>query len=308
MAQYTILNKSAIQLIFQEYGIENIYNYKVLSGGSENTNYLVNTEKGALVLTICERKTPEVARNLAKLLDHLAQHNFSTSIVIRSTKSENITCWDGKPIMIKKYLPGDIIEDLPEHLLKNIGQELSKLHQISAPDYLPKKVSYGMEYFEGIKEYAPNSPFQKWLTDVKKIVEKHTSNLPKTLIHSDVFYNNVIISKDGQKATIMDFEEACFYYRVFDIGMIIVGLCAEKETINLKKAKWILEGYQIHHKLLENELLALKPFTIYAAAAIAFWRHRHYHFIAPDPTMEKHYLIMKKTADYMKNLPDNCFD
>ena len=56
MAQYTVLSNTHIQTILAKYGIENISSHRVLSGGSENTNYLVQGHDWAYVLTICEQK------------------------------------------------------------------------------------------------------------------------------------------------------------------------------------------------------------------------------------------------------------
>ena len=79
--------------------------------------------------------------------------------------------------------------------------------------------------------YAPESTFYKWLKEIQKYIESYIStDLPKALIHSDIFYNNIIVNKDSEKATIMDFEEACYYYRVFDIGMMIVGTCCRRRA------------------------------------------------------------------------------
>ena len=43
MAHYTVINDSDVQTILSNYTVETAVSYKVLSGGSENTNYLVNT-------------------------------------------------------------------------------------------------------------------------------------------------------------------------------------------------------------------------------------------------------------------------
>lgn len=61
------------------------------------------------------------------------------------------------------------------------------------------------------------------------------------MIHSDIFYSNVIVYR--KVATLMDFGETCYYYRVFYISMMIVGACSEEETINHKKIKSLLKGY-----------------------------------------------------------------
>ena len=52
MAQYTVLNNKDLETILAQYGINEVKSYNVLSGGSENTNYLVKTAVKNYVLTI----------------------------------------------------------------------------------------------------------------------------------------------------------------------------------------------------------------------------------------------------------------
>ena len=76
MAQYTTLNQQEIDIIGAEFSIKNIDSFGILSGGSENTNYVLKTENGSFVLTICEQKTAQKARDLALLLEHLEKHQL----------------------------------------------------------------------------------------------------------------------------------------------------------------------------------------------------------------------------------------
>ncbi len=308
MAQYTILDAIDIQGILETYGLVGYKSHKILSGGSENTNYLVTTKSKNYVITVCEQKSLEKTIELASLLDYLTQNKFATSKIIKTKKDAYIIEWNTKPVMIKKFIAGDIIEDLPKNLLIALGKELARLHGIEAPSYLPKTVSYGIERFDEVLDYAPNSEFYKWLKTTQKYIEKQINpELPKALIHSDIFDNNVIVSDDRSTATIMDFEEACYYYRVFDIGMMIVGLCRSEKRLDLAKMKAILIGYQQEIQLVNIEKKALQAFTVYAAAATAFWRHQNFNHVNVDPTMKDHYLEMKQLADAIMKFPSNSF-
>jgi len=180
MAQYTVLNKVEIQQLVAAYDIENVDFYKVLSGGSENTNYLLKTLKASYVLTICEQKSVQDATELASLLEYLKRNNFSTSMLIATTAGELTTLWNNKPVMLKAFIEGTIIEELPSNLLVYLGQELAKLHQIKAPDFLPKQVAYGKERFDEVKVYAPESSFYTWLKEIQHYIEKtHQSRTAK---------------------------------------------------------------------------------------------------------------------------------
>lgn len=295
-------------MILSNYDITELRSCNILSGGSQNTNFEVVTEKGKFVLTICEEKSVEDTVNLACLLEHLASNNFITSTIVRSSKNEPICLWKGKPLMLKSFLEGTIMEVLPNHLLESVGRELSKLHQIEAPEYLPAVISYGKENFDAVAEYAPGSPYYIWLKNIEHYIEQYIHpDLPKALIHSDIFSSNIIVGEDERTTTIMDFEEVTYYYRVFDLGMTIVGLCREGKSINFEKMNALLKGYYQGLQLQETELKALQPFTVYAAAAMSFWRHKHYNFTFPNPTFKDHYLELKHIADHVKDLPSEVF-
>lgn len=308
MSQYSVLSFSDITEICEQYDIQSVSSFSLLSGGSENTNYLLSSERCQFVLTICEQKSKQSAHELALLLEHFAQHNFKTSKLIRTTNNQTLSIFQGKPVMLKVFLEGEIMEDLSNQLLEAIGVEMSRLHKIEAPDYLPKVLGYGKEFFHEVAQYAPNASFALWIKEIEDYIQPYFSEkLPKSLIHSDIFYSNIIINKNERSASIMDFEEAANYYRIFDVGMTIIGLCANKEAINLNKAGALLQGYQQQIDLLELEKSALQAFTVYAAAAMTFWRHRNFNHTNPTPDMFDHYLGLKVLADFAKAIPANEF-
>jgi homoserine kinase type II len=309
MAHYTVLNDKDVQIILSQYTTETVLSYSVLSGGSENANYLVRTETKDFVLTVCEQKSQEDAKNLACLLEYLDHHNFTTSKLQKAKDETFIVFWNDKPVMLKQFIEGDITQDFSKNLLVYLGNELAKLHHIKAPTYVPQTLSYGnINRFDDVQDYAPNSNFHTWIKDKKRYIENYISpDLPKALIHSDIFYSNIIVDPDHKRATIMDFEEACYYYRVFDIGMMIVGACRDQETVNLNKVACLLEGYQKEITLLDIEKKALKAFTVYAATTTAFWRHHNFNYVNIIPEKKDHYLEMKLLADALMNLPDSCF-
>ena len=140
-----------------------------------------------------------------------------------------------------------------------------------------------------------------------KVSQIDLDKLPKALIHSDIFYNNIIIDEAQQRATIMDFEEASYYYRVFDIGMIIIGTCFTGNQLCLSKARALLAGYQSKISLHSIEVQSLQVFTAYAAAGTAYWRHMNYNFLNFDQAMTEHYKAMQDFADQALAFAPNEF-
>ena len=308
MEQSTELNEIEIREILAKFDIHNISSFELLSGGSENTNYLVKSENSKYVLCIFEQKTEKNAKELAHLLKHLEINNLNTSKLIYTSDSESVIIWNNKPIIIKTFIEGKIRKDFPPHLLKLIGKELAKLHQINVPEYLPKQLNYGKEQFSNLRKYSANSEFDIWLKNIIKYISPYLKlNLPKSIIHSDVFWDNVIVGENDNSATIIDFEESVNYYRLFDIGMTIIGICGEEKVINMEKTKHLLDGYQSEIQLLEEEINSLKAFTIYAGASMTFWRHQNFNYVKPNTKMSNHYMKLKVLVDDIVKQADDCF-
>jgi homoserine kinase type II len=106
----------------------------------------------------------------------------------------------------------------------------------------------------------------------------------------------------------MDFEESAFYFRVYDIGMAIIGLCRDDLMINLGKVKSLLIGYNNINNLSDNELKSLKAFTVYAGVSMTFWRFVNFNYVKPNPLLSNHYIELKNLTDSLQKLPDNIFN
>ena len=200
--------------------------------------------------------------------------------------------------MLKSFINGSIMTDLPNHLLEEIGKDTATLHNIKPPDFLREIMWCGIERFSEVEQYALNSSFDLWLKRTSIYINNHiTSDLPKAFIHSDIFASNIIVNDKKSKATIMDFEEASYYYRLFDIAILIISLCSRDENIDFLRTSLILKGYNSINKLIKAEKQALQPLIVYAAAGVAFWRHKNFNYIAPDNNLKDSYLKMKNLAD-----------
>lgn len=110
-----------------------------------------------------------------------------------------------------------------------------------------------------------------------------------------MFYDNVLFDRKKFKA-IIDFEEACCYYKVFDLGMGIVGLCTESTTVALDKARDLVSGYQQVQKLEDIEKETLQLFVEYAATATSYWRFWKYRIDTPGAEKpDKHWQMVRLT-------------
>lgn len=79
------------------------------------------------------------------------------------------------------------------------------------------------------------------------------------LIHADLLPTNVLVRADGVVAAI-DFDDAAFGYRLYDIAVPLTGLAEDRHFEQLHDA--LLTGYQRHRPLTAEDLSLLPMFRL----------------------------------------------
>jgi len=307
MALYNCLDRSAVEGLIRRFGIGDITDISVIHGGSENTSYCVETRLGRYVLTICDQQSLSEVTNLANLLIYLSDQGFRTSRVVVPPKEPIVILHNEKPVILKHYIDGDHAADLAGNLLVQLAEEVARLHEISAPSYLPKSFPYGRSHFHEVTNSNLGHAYIDWLSEKSSYLQQRIpQHLPMALIHGDVFFDNMIVQGD-QLMAIIDFEQASHYYRNFDLGMVIVGTCRDCKGISFEKAGQFIRGYQKEITLQSIEIETLKTFAVYAAVATSFWHFRHYHLRRPEPQLYDKHVEMQTLADIISKYPDSRF-
>ena len=307
MALYARLDRSAVEGLARRFGIGDITAFSVMDGGDANTSYCVETRSGRYVLTICDQLSLKEATNLANLLVYLTDQGIRTSRVVVPPKEPIVILHNEKPVMLKRYIDGDVPADLTGNLLVQVSEEIARLHEIPAPSYGPQSFPYGLSHFHEVTNSNLGHAYIDWLSEKSSYLQQRIpQHLPMALIHGDVFLDNMIVQGD-QLMAIIDFEQACHYYRNFDLGMVIVGICRDRQGISFEKAGQFIRGYQKETTLQSIERETLKVFAVYAAVATSFWHFRHYHLRRPELRLYDKHVEMQTLADIISEYPDSCF-
>ena len=305
MAQYTELKKKEIHEIAIAYNLE-LVDYEPIKQGAGSSNYLLRTRQCKYVLTVFEITSARVA-NLVKLLLLLEEREFPTTRLLKLAAGGMTTISQEKPVLVKPHIFGQVVRDLDDAMLEQIGATMARLHDIPPPDYLADRHAYGMETFPNIIGYNINSEYETWLAQRHIYLEKSiTIGLPRGFIHGDLFYDNVLFDGKELKA-IIDFEEACHYYKVFDLGMGIVGMCSEESGIDLNKARSLVMGYQQVRVLLKQEKETLQLFVEYAAIATSSYRFWKYNIDTPIAEKADSHREMVSIAKDVNSIPKVIF-
>jgi len=304
MATYTQLNEQDIHSLADNYDLR-VVKFSLLDGGLGNSSYILKTQQASYVLTVCDNKKLDEVFKIGQLLLLLEAHNMPSNRLISPVNSEILTTFatiDGvKPVILKDYIEGKVVKQLDETMLSEVGRQVARLNQIPPPDYLPTNHPYGRQFFSRVIGLNIDAKYESWMAkEIDYLEQNIAKNLPRGLIHGDLFYDNLLFnplsSMPGGFKAIIDFEDACHYHLIFELGMGILGTCINDITVDLDKARSLVNGYQQVRPLLPIEKESLQLFVRYAAVATSYWRFNKYNIEEHGEDRASHHLQMMQIA------------
>ena len=315
MATYTKLNPKIIQSIADEYELKIIESFP-LEGGSGNSSFVLRDDQFSYVLTVCDDKNIKEISKMGSLLLFLESHNVPCSRLVLTSNNDRMSTLNIfnkiKPVMIKRHIDGHVIKELDENMLFQVGIEVARLNNIPSPDYLPTSHPYGLKCFPTVKGLNIDIEYESWLSKEMVYLKRHIfEGLPKGLIHGDLFYDNILFTSSNRNSkafrAFIDFEEACNYYLVFELGMGILGCCINRNNIDLNKARAFVRGYQQERPLVDKEKESLQLFVQYAAVALSYWRFNKYNIKEPNERMASQHWEMVEVAKNISEILESGF-
>ena len=302
MAKYSKLTDKELNLLLEQYDLGLVSQISPIEGGQANSSLKVSTVKGDFTLSICDEKNGEEIQNLTATLENLEEQNFPTTRLVKTKDDRRFIFHNSKPVYIKKFLQGNTIKDLTPHMIRQVGSSMAHLHSLEPLASLSSSFSYGTEAFEVLLNKSINHQYLDWLAEKKSYLELAINpDMPKGFIHGDIFWDNLLF-EDGSLVAILDFEEACHFYKLFDIGMTAVGCCADNGYFNLSLIKELLGSYAEITPFTSSEKSQLNIFVEYAAVAASFWRFRQYNVKHLNPEKADSYKELSSLADQIHTL------
>ena len=308
MAVYTKISKSDLVNFLANYKIGNFKKFQGIKDGVENTNYLIQTEKKKIILTIYEKRvdTKELPFFIG-LMTNLYNSNFKCPRPIINKNGNYISNILGKKAAIVSFLEGSAKKTLTPQNCYDVGIEVAKLHKITKKLSLNRKNSLSLnswsELFERVEKDC--SKIHKNLPEIIKesleeIKRNWPTKLPSGIIHADLFPDNIFF-KNEKFTGIIDFYFSCNDFYSFEIAVCLNALCFdginENLSFNVTKAKKFIKGYTSIRKLDENEKKNLK--VLAQGASIRFLLTRVFDYL----NLSKGALLtVKDPVEYLKRL------
>ncbi len=277
MSVYTLLNIEELDKLLHYYDIGNFVSIEGINEGITNSNFYLTTSKDKYILTIFEQ--PNLNLNYAfQLMDELSKNKIPCPIPIKTKKNEHIYNYKNKNLSIFTLLPGKTIKNITpsENMCKQIGEEIAKIHLLTKNF---KKYNLGLrniDWFKNIekklKPILESEEINIIKSEIKNAINCCNSNLPKGIIHSDLFRDNTMF-EDEKLTGIIDFYYACNSYYLYDLAIIVNDWCLKNNMqIDLNKQNLLIESYNKIRKIENLEKKMWKK--VLRHAALRFWLSR----------------------------------
>ena len=308
MAVYTKFNQNKINEILSHYNLGKLDSFKGIEEGIENTNYFLSINKKKFILTVYEKRVKsEDLPFFSELMSLLNKANFQCPAPVNNNKNNTITDFEGKKMMIVSFLEGKAKKKLSPDNCKSIGVEIAKMHQLTKNFKLKRQndlsVKSWRNLFESVKDKCT-----KIHKDLPKLIEENLSNveknwpkdLPKGIIHADLFQDNIFFIKD-KFSGVIDFYFSCEDFFAFEIAICFNALCFDglesNLSFNVTKAKYFIDGYSSVRKITEEEIKSIKVLS--QGAALRFLLTRVFDTLNK---VEGAIVKIKDPMEYLKRL------
>jgi homoserine kinase type II len=308
MAVYTKINTKDVLSLAKKFDLGKIVKFQGIKQGIENTNYLLKSNNKKYILTIFEKrvKTKDIPFFM-NLMDKLNQHKINCPKPLKDKNNKYLTLIKNKAACIVTFVNGKDKKNLNNKDCYEVGKNIGKLHKVASKINLYRKNSMSINNLNSLLKiikfrHENITPNLEYLlkTNLKKIKKEWPKNLPKSIIHGDLFIDNIFFKKN-KFAGFIDFYFSCNDYSIYEIAICINALCFDKKNnkfvLNKKKVKSLIKGYQFIKRISQKEKNALN--VLCKGAALRYLLTRVYdYFNTPKTALIK----IKDPKEYLQKL------
>ena len=266
MAVYTHLGAEALADLIGNYDVGELISAKGIAEGVSNSNWLIETSKGRFILTMYERRidTAQLPFFLG-LLDHLAANGCAVPATIHDKSGAAYRQIDGKSVALIEFLPGVSPTEPTPAQAHAVGAAIAKVH-VAARDYRATRANAltpadSVATLEkcGRERLAQVDAGLPAILDLAQVIAAGwPKDLPCSIIHSDLFPDNVLMLDDDVIGMI-DFYFACEDMMAYDLAVTHAAWCFDKSGARFAAdvGRALIQGYETIRALEASERDAL---------------------------------------------------
>ncbi|SBW12622.1 Homoserine kinase [uncultured Alphaproteobacteria bacterium] len=290
MAVYTDVSDADLEGFAAAYDIADVVSFKGIAEGVENSNFLVQTDDGAsYILTLYEKRVnPADLPWFLGLMRHLAGRGVTCPLPIAAKDGEALRTLAGRPAALFSFLKGLSPRHIGVAHCAGVGAALARLHLAGADYPATRRNALSVDGWRPLFELARDRADEvmpglaaEIATDLDDLERLWPADLPKGVIHADLFPDNVFFRGEAVSGVI-DFYFACADLYAYDLVIAMNAWCFEPDrAFNVTKARRLLDSYAAIRPLSAAETAALP--LLARGAAVRFLLTRLYDWLNTPP-------------------------
>ena len=290
MAVYTDVSFEDLEGLLAGYDIGLPLSFKGIAEGVENSNFYLQTDRGAYILTLYEKRVRvEDLPFFLGLMEHLAANGLTCPQPLRGRDGAQWVTLKSRAAAILTFLHGISLRRPEAGHCGAAGAALAQLHAASQGFALTRANALSLP---GWRELAAATAARAdeiqeglahLIADALADLESHwPKDLPSGVIHADLFPDNVLFMQD-KVSGLIDFYFACNDMYAYDLAVTLNSWCFEADgAYNITKGKALIGAYQAQRALTQAEISALP--VLMRGAALRFLLTRLYDWLHHDST------------------------
>lgn len=293
MAVYTHLGAEDLAALIAHYDVGTLVSAKGIAEGVSNSNWLIETDRARYILTMYERRIElDDLPFFLGLLDHLSAAGCPVPRTIHDREGRGWRMLDGKAIALIEFLPGVSVDHPTAQQAHAVGMALGQLHIASA--------SYRGSRANDLRPRDWQALFDRCGADLARIdpelagltarhmpdlLDRWPQGLPETVIHADLFPDNVLMLGD-RVGGLIDFYFACRDFAAYDVAVTHAAWAFDPTGAHYREeiGRALIAGYERVRPLSEEERAALP--LLARGAAMRFVATRAFDWLdTPDDAL-----------------------
>jgi homoserine kinase type II len=251
----------------REFGIE-VTGIEPLKAGSVNSNFALTGADGRRYFArLYEEQGREGALAELALVSALDAAGVPVVRCLPRADGAGVGDFEGKSFAVFPWLDGEILCQgrVTAEACRTLGAALARVHLTTPLVARPSEGRFRIEDLRGRLARVEAAGHREYEADVALIRERlahyeaqrRERPAPSGVIHSDLFRDNVLWTKQGELLALLDFESACYGAFAYDIMVTICAWCYGS-AFDTALVEALLAGYHAVRPLPADEAAALK--------------------------------------------------